>query len=568
MQRAIGGQHPSHTPGRVWQIFAVVAAMVMPPLAYAQTPPAVDEEAAPSAPVSVEGNGVFGSSTWGSRGAYRVMSARPITAGSLTLTISDEYFSTSTVFAHTNPPDTDQQSTQRTRVVWSPIYGLEVGLAQVSTVNKYYNMLPRTFQVQGNPSLLVKYSRTLVPELGVGAYATFLIPTSEFGAGLTPAAFVFTGEALVSYQPIDWVEFSANIGYILDQSKQLFPLGADPQQAFVYEINKLNRLTYGVSAVGDIPIQNTVTLAPFLEVTGQYGSDPNANANPVRATLGLKGYPTHGRAVELGLGFDYRLGGAPETGSLYAGIPPWTAFGQLTIHLGESLDKSGTVVVTQNSGQSCQADSDCAQNQACQSNVCTLVVYKEKEVFKDKEVVKEQPTFNLTGGVFDASTGEPISYATITVSGFDSQLSVDPKTGAFTVWPLATGSGLVQLKVKAPGYLDADQTIPRGTAAGDNKQVVFKLKSDNKPQFGTLKGNLKDARTGQPLAGARVFIPVLGQRLVSGPDGGFEAQIKVGRYQVLFNAKKYITQKKELNIKNGDVVIMNVDLRPKKRPGR
>jgi translation initiation factor IF-1 len=69
------------------------------------------------------------------------------------------------------------------------------------------------------------------------------------------------------------------------------------------------------------------------------------------------------------------------------------------------------------------------------------------------------------------------------------------------------------------------------------------------------------------VAGVHIFVPVLAQKVAAEADGTFQATLKAGHYQVLISAKKYLTQKKEIRIRNGDVVIMNIDLRPKKKHG-
>ncbi|MBI3179011.1 MAG: carboxypeptidase regulatory-like domain-containing protein, partial [Deltaproteobacteria bacterium] len=47
-------------------------------------------------------------------------------------------------------------------------------------------------------------------------------------------------------------------------------------------------------------------------------------------------------------------------------------------------------------------------------------------------------------------------------------------------------------------------------------------------------------------------------------EGKFNPKVKAGRYQILITSKRYVTQIKEIEIRAGDTVILNVDLAPKR----
>ena len=74
-----------------------------------------------------------------------------------------------------------------------------------------------------------------------------------------------------------------------------------------------------------------------------------------------------------------------------------------------------------------------------------------------------------------------------------------------------------------------------------------------------MKGSIKDGRSGKPIKGD-IFIPALSKRIQADKDGTFDAELKAGRYQVLISAPKYVTQKKEIEIRAGEVVILNLDM--------
>jgi hypothetical protein len=529
--------------------------------------PAVAQSPAP-APTNSDDGFVFGADVWGARGLRRVTAAHPITPGALVLSVALDYFS---LHGLSVSGDSDSQTGQRTNILYAPMEGLEVGAHIVSAVNKYgrAGAAPTTLQMQGNPSLLLKYSLAPLPDLGVGAAATLLVPTSQYGVGLQGSAYRASLAGLLTYVPSAGLEVTLNVGYTADHTGNLVSdWDAVALERLAYDVNARFRpavswLTYGIGGAYDVRLGESVGLAPYLEVTGQVAGQQPLRDAPLRVTFGVRGYPSRSRSVEIGMGGDVRLAGVPKESSPYANLPPWAAFGQITVHLGEGAE-AAPVGVTRSG---CQADADCAAGQSCADGTCVLVkeIVQEKEVVR--EVTREPDTFILSGGVLDVATDEPVPEATVVIRGFDAAvLSTDLKTGAYTSWPLPVGTGLVRITARAPGYVEGEQTVPRG-AAGETKVVSFKLKSDDGPAIGTLEGNIKDGLTGEPVAGVRIFVPALRQKIVTAPDGTFRAALKAGRYQVLINAKRYVTQKKEVRVLNGDVVILNIDLRPKKKTG-
>ncbi|MEZ4271273.1 MAG: carboxypeptidase-like regulatory domain-containing protein [Myxococcota bacterium] len=181
-----------------------------------------------------------------------------------------------------------------------------------------------------------------------------------------------------------------------------------------------------------------------------------------------------------------------------------------------------------------------------------------------QEVIKAPPTFVVTGTVVDNATLQPITDASVVLTGKDvSPLSVDPENGQFKSYPIATGNGLLQILATAPGYKEGEATVPLGTE-GEVKEVTLKLIAEGKIPLSILKGSLKDARSGKPVKG-QIFIPALGKRIRTDKNGQFSANVKAGRYQVLVSSRGFSTQKKDIKLRPGDVVILNVDLATTKR---
>jgi len=241
-----------------------------------------------------------------------------------------------------------------------------------------------------------------------------------------------------------------------------------------------------------------------------------------------------------------------------AGIPPWEAFGRVTAHLGPKSEAAPKVT----GPKTCSADTECFEGQVCVDGMCGRLKEVVKEVVK--EIERPIPTFTIEGSVSDQTSGDPVGNATLTFSGIGgSALAVDYKTGAFKSWPIPCGDGLIKVSVAAPGYRPLEETVPKGK--GDEvKSLALKMQNTGEMAMGEIKGALKDAVTGQPIKAAQIFIPILNQKIRPDAEGKFGAQVKAGRYQVLISGAKYITQKKEIEIRAGDVVIFNVDMTSKR----
>jgi hypothetical protein len=481
--------------------------------------------------------GVFGSTLWGTRGGARVESATSLSGGSLVLALGNAFMNTSGLLV---AEDADSQSTQRLALVWAPLEGLEVGFRQVATVNRYTAVVTHNFQVQGNPSIALKYIEAVTPLVGIGTIIEAVIPTSSGGTGLALEALTAEGRALTTLHAQPWLDLSLNAGYVFDRSGRLMSeVTSDQVTRFVYDINRTHRFTYGFAAAAHFVVADLVGLSPYLEVAGALAPGLVVSANPLRATVGLRGFPPVARSVEVGVSYEHRLGGAPRTGSPYAGLAPWMVTGQLTLHMGETVTPPAVIA-------ECPPPPE----------------VPPREVVREVEVSPK--TFTMTGKVLDATSGQPVPHAKVRVSGSPSLLTTDEATGAFTVWPMPVGSGLVQLSAEAYGYASAQQTLPRG-AADEVKEVLIGMKPVSHALIGTFKGSVKSAQTGHAVARAEVFIPALNQHIQASAEGTFEVTVKAGRYQVLVSAPGHLTQTKELTLRDGEVVILNIDLHARRR---
>jgi len=484
-----------------------------------------------------------------------VEAGRGMTEGALIVGIGTDYARTSGLFT---ADDTNSQFHQRLWLTWSPFEFLALSVSEATSANTNSAFDPGTVQTSGDPTFGFKVARGFSQEIGAALGVTAFVPTSAGGHGLNASALVLRGYAAVSVEAAPWLDLSLNGGYVLDRTSKVFKRDLLPVQRFAAGINSVDQVTSGFAAETQWPVGEGMLFGSFVEVSAAFGFGTTFKRNPILASGGFKLHPFGADAISLTVGGDYAIQGLPNpNGGKLAGVSPWTVFGLLSTNL---VGRPGSEAVADAGPKTCTEDSVCREGQSCVDGICAVV----REVVKTEKVVEETPTFQLQGTVVDATKKEPIGTAIVTIGGFESSpLAVDYKTGAYASWPLPAGDGLLKVTVVAQGYRPAEQTMPRG-AAGEKKVLDIVLQSTGEAAVGKIRGILKDAKSGKPVR-AQILIPALGQKIRADNEGGFEADVKEGRYQVLISARGYVTQKKEIEIRAGDVVILNVDLLGRRR---
>jgi len=230
-----------------------------------------------------------------------------------------------------------------------------------------------------------------------------------------------------------------------------------------------------------------------------------------------------------------------------AGIPAWEIFARISGHLGSWL-----LFRAPSGATSCVRDDDCASGMTCVASTCV------------EQVIRSAATFKIAGKVLAKGSNAPVDGATVTISGFETTpVAVNRKTGGYVSFALPCGEGLMQLTVAADGFRQEQKVVPRG-ADQEVKTVDFALASSTELLTAELRGTLKNAANGQPIPGI-VFVPALDLEIPTDEGGHFHAVLKAGRYQVLISSPRYLTQKKDVQLHGGDVVIFDADMtaRPK-----
>ncbi len=494
---------------------------------------------------------VSGHTGRGSRGAQRVESAALVPAGTLTLVVGGSYAQASGMFADT---DVNTRNEQVVGVVVAPLPFLELSATQSRSLNRNPQFEPRSIQTVGDPTVGFKLGTRLGEDFGAALGSHVLIPTSPGGTGLSPEAYALTVYAALSHAASSSFSTTLNLGYVLDQTGELFTRDISDVQRYTVGTSEVDRIVGGLALMGELGFGERATLAPFLEVSAGIAPSLPLAENAVRLSAGFELSPFGARAVSFIVGSDVRLAGAPTRAGELPGVPPWEAFARLAAPFGHEPAPLAR----------CDSDAACGNGQVCDAGRCAVVRELVREVEKAPEVV---PTFIVQGAVLDALSGDPVRNAVIQISGADaSALAVDYRNGEFKSYPLSGGEGLVQLTATAVGYRPAQQTLAR-SKGGLAQNVILRLQPTDEQLWGELRGSIKDAATGQPIGGAQLIIAKLNQTIASNAEGVFSARVVQGVHQVVISAPagaSYVVQRKSIEIRAGDTVILNIDMAMKR----
>lgn len=157
--------------------------------------------------------------------------------------------------------------------------------------------------------------------------------------------------------------------------------------------------------------------------------------------------------------------------------------------------------------------------------------------------------------VIDKATKAALAGATVTVNG--KALTTDAK-GTVTFVELTPGA--VNVDVAAAGFTakaEAATILP-----GLQATVATELVSAKKRDPATVSGSVRSARGGAPVQ-ANLEIPEASIKAKADDKGGFVFRLAGGTYTVTISAKGFVTQTKQVTVKDGDQAIFNVDLQPK-----
>ncbi|MFZ5470780.1 MAG: MSCRAMM family protein [Myxococcota bacterium] len=169
---------------------------------------------------------------------------------------------------------------------------------------------------------------------------------------------------------------------------------------------------------------------------------------------------------------------------------------------------------------------------------------------------KEPPKVgSLVITVVDRESGTPLSNAVVTVKDVEHTTS---EAGVVDVADLPPGP--VQIAARLEGY-QAGQEVA-SVVVGKRSEVKVQLLQEKKRALATITGLVRSARGGAPV-NADLEIPQLKLKTKASAQGAFTFKLLGGTYSVNISAPGYVSQSKNVTVKDGDQAIFNVDLHPK-----
>jgi hypothetical protein len=335
------------------------------------------------------------------------------------------------------------------------------------------------------------------------------------------------------FRPLPEALVILNIGYHLDNSESIFEDGLNPSQRFSAGINPHDQFLLLLGFAYQLG-----PVAPFLE----YGTAQALGADglgfgdsPNWLTIGVRAWPLSRHTLHLLAAVDIGLTGI-DVPQDQARIPPYNIILSVGYDFGAVPDPEPRVEVRE------------------------VVKVKEVEVPVPAPPPEPEPKGRVVGQVVDAVSGNPLGNAKVIVEGKETTILLsDPAEGKFAT--CLSDPGPVKLTVTREGYREEETAVLIENEP--EVPVTVKLAPSRGKTFGSLKGTIR-AATGQPIR-ARISIPARKVKAMSSKKAGkFQLKLETGVFDVLISKKGYITQRRKIKLGAGDLVILNVELYPKK----
>jgi hypothetical protein len=464
---------------------------------------------------------------FGQRGVFRSWSALPYSEYSVVVGSTVEYFRASGFLAE---GDRNERLLGKLVAAGVPYHGLEISAGFSLSANSNTTFQPGESQSIGDPFLSLRYGYRLLDWFAAGGGVQAVVPTGKGFAQLSTEGISTRILFAFDFMPLPEALITLNAGYHFDNSRFVFDYPLTEAQRFSAGINPHDQVLLNLGFGWHFG-----PVAPFLEYGAAIavGSDVNLgfSEQPTWLTLGLRAFPLRFHTMQVLAAVDIGLTGIhPPAGA--GRIPPYNVI----LALGYDFGAAPPPAVI------------------------------EKQLVRVEKVEASATRVAISGGsrvvgrVLDAASGKPIGGARVVMGGDEPAIFLsDPEEGRFYTCPMTPGP--VKLSVYREGYQEESQVVL--VTEKPETPVTIKLQATTAAAFGTIKGTVR-AVTGLPLP-ALISIPARNINLrANRADGAFEQKLETGSFDVLISMPGYVTQRRKVKLEAGDVIIINVELYPKK----
>lgn len=389
--------------------------------------------------------------------------------------------------------------------------------------------------VVGDPRLVLRVGGRVYRALGLGAQASLWAPGSS-APSIVPAAFTVDMQAFGGYVPENGrVALVARAGFRLDNSAQSAPNAA--------QLSASDRLALGVSAfhavlVGVAAVARFGPIEPFAECTADIlvGSNAPIGASPLHFVGGVRAHPVSSFHLHPGLVVDVSPSARP---SLAPGAPLVDVAPRVA------------VMLTLGVGFPSRNDAPRVSRTNASNGTATATARESNTTSGDAE-----------GEVRDPA-GAPVANAVVIVRRGE-QTIVELRTDAEGRWrarSLAPGDYSVIVR----GASGAERTVPIRVGGRTAARAAVTIEAVTSAAGAQLRGTVRSFNG----TGVRATIRIVeGNRtVVANDDGTFRIPVEARSYTVEFSADGYQSQRRRVTVTENGVVILNIDLRPR-RGGR
>jgi hypothetical protein len=169
---------------------------------------------------------------------------------------------------------------------------------------------------------------------------------------------------------------------------------------------------------------------------------------------------------------------------------------------------------------------------------------------------KEPPKVGaLTITVKELDTNKPLPNVEIVLGDVTATTDANGVAKVPNVKP-----GPIALTFSLAGYQKGEEAA--SVVAGKTSEVNVTLVPEKKRVPATIKGLVRSTKGGQPIS-ADLELPQAKLKTKANEKGEFTFRVEGGTYTVKITAPGYVSQTKEVTVKDGDQAIFNVDLYPR-----
>jgi len=466
---------------------------------------------------------------FGQRGIFRSWAAMPFAEHSITAGVALQYFKIGDFLRN---GDDNQRMLTRLTLAGVPIRGLELNTGFTLVSNQNASFEPQEIITIGDPFLGARYGYRLTDWFALGGGVQALFPTGQKFSQMATEGISTRIMFNFDFMPLPEALITLNVGYNFDNTGRIFDYSLTEAQAFAAGVNPHDQLLLTLGCAWQFGM-----LAPFIE----YGSalamgaeDLGFSDSPSWLTLGLRVWPLKFHTLHVMAAVDVGLTGtSPPAGA--ARIPPYNVI--LSVAYDFGAEPPPAVI--------------------------------EREVVRVEKIrmpgagagakLAVQGS-RVVGKVLDAETQEPIGDARVVMGGEEPATFLsDPEQGRFYTCP--TVPGPVKITVNREGYREESQVVL--VTGRPRTPVTIKLHATTGATYGMLKGTVRSV-TGLALP-ALISIPARKVKMrAKRADGKFAKKLATGAIDVLISMPGYMTQRRKVKLDAGEVVILNVELYPKK----